>query len=119
MRIDDGVLFDALGAPVRRLVHPTTTGSQLLGVSICLMQPGDEVRRHSHDYEEAYFVVRGRGRMFLEGRGEIELEPDLSVYIAPNRVHGQVNDGDEPLHILCALAPPPVMGDPPRFASES
>ena len=34
-------------------------------------------------------------------------------------VAGQVNDGAEPLHILCALAPPPVMGDPPRFAEEA
>jgi quercetin dioxygenase-like cupin family protein len=119
IRVEDGVLFDALGAPVRRLVHPTTTGSKLLGVSMCLMAPGDVIRRHSHDYEEAYYVVRGRGRMYLEGRGELELEPGLSVYVAPNRVHGQVNDGEEPLHILCSLAPPPVMGDPPRFADES
>ena len=50
---------------------------------------------------------------------DLELEPGLSVYIAPDRVHGQVNDGAEPLHILCALAPPPVMGDPPRFAEEA
>jgi hypothetical protein len=33
-------------------------------------------------------------------------------------VHGQVNDGDEPLHIICSLAPPPVEGDPPLFADE-
>jgi quercetin dioxygenase-like cupin family protein len=115
--ISEGRLFDALGAPVRRLVHPKTVGSRLLGVSICLMEPGDEVRRHFHDYEEAYFVITGTGRMYLEGAGEIALEPGLSVYVAPGRVHGQVNDGDEPLHILCSLAPPPVEGDAPRFAS--
>jgi quercetin dioxygenase-like cupin family protein len=108
--------FDALGAPVRRLIHPATTGSTLLGVSICLMDPGDEVRRHSHDYEEAYFVLRGRGRMYLEGVSEVVLEPGVAVYVAPNRVHGQVNDGTEALDILCSLAPPPVMGDLPRFA---
>jgi quercetin dioxygenase-like cupin family protein len=116
LRIEDGRPFDALGAPVRRLVHPKTVGSQLLGVSICLMEAGDEVRRHRHSYEEAYFVVRGRGLMYLEGEGEIRLEPGLSVYVPPERVHGQVNDGDEPLHILCSLAPPPVEGEPPRFA---
>jgi quercetin dioxygenase-like cupin family protein len=114
--IDDGRLFEALGAPVRRLVHPKTVGSRQLGVSICLMQPGDEVRRHHHDYEEAYFVIRGTGRMYLEGEEEIALEPGLSVYVEPGRVHGQVNDGDEPLHILCSLAPPPVEGDQPLFA---
>ena len=118
VRVDEGRPFDALGAPVRRLVHPKTVGSQGLGVSICLMEPGDEVRRHSHDYEEAYFVLRGSGTMTLEGEGEIRLEPNLSVYIPPGRVHGQVNDGAEPLHILCSLAPPPVEGEPPRFAED-
>lgn len=113
--VADGRPFDALGAPVRRLVHPKTVGSKLLGVSICLMEPGDEVRRHHHDYEEAYFVISGKGRMYLEGESEIALEPGLSVYVEPGRVHGQVNDGDEPLHILCSLAPPPVEGDPPLF----
>ena len=118
VRVEEGRLFEALGAPVRRLVHPKTVGSNLLGVSICLMEPGDEIRRHRHDYEEAYFVITGTGRMYLEGEGEIPLEPGLAVYVPPERVHGQVNDGDEPLHILCSLAPPPVEGDPPRFADE-
>ncbi len=118
IRTHEGRPFDALGAPVRRLVHPKTVGSRLLGVSLCLMEPGDEIRRHRHDYEEAYFVVRGTGRMFLEGEEEIRLEPDLAVYVPPGRVHGQINDGDEPLHIVCSLAPPPVEGAPPQFAGD-
>lgn len=116
VRVAEGRLFDELGAPVRRLVHPRTVGSKLLGVSICQMEPGDEIRRHRHDYEEAYFVITGSGRMYLEGEGEIALEPGLSVYVEPGRVHGQVNDGDESLQILCSLAPPPVEGDAPIFA---
>ena len=119
VRVEEGRLFDALGAPVRRLVHPKTVGSHQLGVSICLMEPGDVVRRHRHSYEEAYFVVTGTGTMYLEGVGDIRLEPGLSVYVAPERVHGQVNDSNEPLEILCSLSPPPVEGDPPRFADES
>ena len=118
VRIENGRPFDGLGAPVRRLVHPKTVGSKLLGVSICLMAPGDEIRRHRHDYEEAYYVISGYGTMHLEGPGEIALEPGMCVYVPPERVHGQVNDGDEPLHILCALAPPPVEGDSPRFATD-
>jgi quercetin dioxygenase-like cupin family protein len=116
--IDEGRPFDALGAPVRRLVHPKTVGSSQLGVSICLMDPGQEVRRHRHSYEEAYFVLRGTGTMYLEGEGEIRLEPGLSVYIPAERAHGQVNDGREPLHLLCSLSPPPVEGEPPRFAED-
>jgi hypothetical protein len=49
IRQGEGRLFEALGAPVWRLVHPKTVGSERLGMSLCLMQPGDEIRRHSHD----------------------------------------------------------------------
>ena len=116
IRVEQGRPFDALGAPVSRLVHPLTVGSTQLGVSLCSMAPGDTVRRHSHDYEEAYFVLEGTGVMYLEGVGDIRLEPELAVYVPPNRVHGQVNDGERPLRILCSLSPPPVEGDPPRFS---
>ncbi len=117
IRIEDGLLFSGLGAEVRRLVHPSTVGSENVGVSICLMNPGDEIATHRHDYEEAYYVVQGTGVMYLEGQPAIRLEPGLSVYIAPGEVHGQVNDGTEPLHILCSLSPPPIEGAAPELVS--
>ena len=106
MRFEDGADYWGLGPLVKRLVHPTTTGSDQLGVSVCLMKPGEEVRRHRHPYEEAYFVVRGRGTMSLED-DTIERVPDLTVYIPSNWYHGQKNTGDDELVILCSLAPPP------------
>jgi quercetin dioxygenase-like cupin family protein len=116
IHVSAGRPFDALGAPVRRLIHPRTVGSDRLGVSICDMPPGARVRRHRHGYEEAYFVIAGRGRMYLEGEaGEIDLVPGLLVYVAPGRIHGQVNDGDQPLQILCSLSPPPVEGEVPEL----
>ena len=118
MHRDEGRRFDALGAPVYRLVHPKTVGSVGLGVSICVMEPGQEVRSHRHRYEEAYYVLRGTGLMHLEGHDPIRLTPGLSVYIAGNRIHGQLNDGEETLEILCSLAPPPVEGEVPEFVDE-
>ncbi|SCL34331.1 Cupin domain-containing protein [Micromonospora rhizosphaerae] len=118
VRRDQGREFLALGAPVYRLVHPKTVGSVGVGVSLCVMQPGQEVRRHRHDYEEAYYVVRGTGLMYLEDHEPIRLEPGLSVYIAANRVHGQVNDGSETLEIVCSLSPPPIEGQVPEFVEE-
>jgi quercetin dioxygenase-like cupin family protein len=117
IRLEDGRLFTGLGAEVRRLVHPSTVGSENVGVSICLMNPGDEIMTHRHDYEEAYYVVRGTGKMYLEGEPQIHLEPGLSVYIPAGQVHGQVNDGTEALHILCSLSPPPTEGAPPELVS--
>jgi quercetin dioxygenase-like cupin family protein len=118
--VSSGRSFDALGAPVRRLIHPKTVGSDQLGVSICDMPPGSRVRRHRHIYEEAYFVISGAGRMYLEGEpGDIELVPGLLVYVAPGRVHGQVNDGAEQLRILCSMSPPPVEGEMPELMDEA
>ena len=119
IRQAEGRLFEALGAPVWRLVHPNTVGSSQLGMSLCLMAPGDEIRRHSHDYEEAYYVLRGAGSMYVEGEPPIDLEPGVAVYVPSGRVHGQKADRGEPLDIILALTPPPVEGEPPRFAEPS
>lgn len=116
--VGGGRPFEALGAHVERLVHPLTSGSDHLGVSICVMQPGDRVHRHHHPYEEAYYVLEGTGTMHLEGIGVVPLVPGRAVYIAGDRVHGQVNDGRGVLRILCALAPPPIEGQAPLFDDE-
>jgi quercetin dioxygenase-like cupin family protein len=114
--MDEGREFTALGAPVRRLVHPLTTGSKNVGVSIVLMAPGARIKRHRHSYEEAYTVIKGKGEMYLEGVGDIELKPGRSVYIPSNMIHGQVNtDVSEELQILCSLSPPPVEGEVPEL----
>jgi quercetin dioxygenase-like cupin family protein len=116
LRLEEGRTFDALGVRVTRLIHPLTVGSDQLCVAYTVMQPGDEVRRHYHDNEEGFFIVRGEGTMYLAGVGDIHLEPGLAVYAPPKRVHGIVNDGAGELHILTALSPPPVEGAPPKFA---
>ncbi|HEY7381397.1 MAG TPA: cupin domain-containing protein [Gaiella sp.] len=116
VRMEEGRRFDALGVRVTRLIHPLTVGSEQLCVAYCVMQPGDEARRHHHDNEEAFFVLEGEGTMYLEGVGDVRLEPGLAVYAPPNRVHGIRNDGSGELRILTALSPPPVEGEPPKFA---
>ncbi len=120
IHVSEGRPFDGLGAPVRRLIHPKTVGSKGLGVSVADMPPGSRVRRHRHAYEEAYYVISGHGRMYLEGEpDEIELHPGLLVYVSAGRAHGQLNDGSEPLRILCSLAPPPVEGEVPELLDEA
>jgi putative monooxygenase len=116
VRLDEGRSFDALGVHVTRLIHPLTVGSDQLCVAYCVMQPGEAVRRHYHENEEAFFVLEGEGTMYLEGVGDVRLEPGLAVYAPPNRVHGIQNDGSAELRIMTALSPPPVEGDPPKFA---
>jgi quercetin dioxygenase-like cupin family protein len=114
--LGQGRRFDALGSPVERLVHPLTVGSDQVGVSVVTLAPGGKVRRHRHSFEEAYFVVSGLGRMFVDGVGEFDLHRGRCVYISSNRVHGQINTSPhEDLVIVCSLSPPPVEGELPEF----
>jgi mannose-6-phosphate isomerase-like protein (cupin superfamily) len=114
--IGEGRDFMGLGARVQRLIHPTTVGSDQLGVSVAMLGPGEVIKRHRHSYEEAYYVIEGHGTMFLEGHDEIDLYPGRAVYVPPETIHGQVNTSDtENLHILCSLSPPPVEGEQPEL----
>lgn len=114
--VGEGRDFMGLGARVHRLVHPKTTGSDQVGVSIAMHGPGEIVKRHRHPYEEAYYVIKGEGVMYLEGSGDIELFPGRAVYIPPETIHGQLNtSATEDLWILCSLAPPPPDGQTPEL----
>lgn len=114
--VGEGRNFMALGSRVERLVHPLTVGSRQLGVSMVHMGPGERVKRHRHEYEEAYYIVEGTGVMYLEGVGDIHLLPGRSVYIPPQTIHGQVNTSeDQRLLIICSLSPPPPEGGLPEM----
>lgn len=109
MEINEGSDFRGVGGLVKRLIHPTTTGSEKLGVSIAYLNPGEEFPPHRHSNEEAYFVLQGTGYMTIEDYDEeIFLKKNLSVYMPANKEHYTKNTGNEPLVLLCSLAPPPV-----------
>jgi putative monooxygenase len=109
IKISEGLEYRKIGGYVLRLVNPATTGSKNLGTSMCYLNPGEEIIQHQHEYEEVYFVLSGEGTLVLEGQ-TIHLEKYLSVYIRPNAMHGQKNDGQEPLLIHCSLSPAPKIG---------
>jgi len=110
MEICEGSDFRGVGGLVKRVVHPTLTGSVNLGVSIAFVNPGEELPPHKHSNEEAYFVVQGEGIMTVEGYPEeIQLHKYLSVYIPANSTHYTKNTGNEPLMMVCSLSPAPVI----------
>ena len=106
VEIQEGQNYLEIGGLVKRLVHPKITGSENLGMSIAYLHPGEKIKPHSHNFEEAYFVLQGKGEMTIDGE-VFRLKKNLSVYIPRNSVHTHINDGDEPLITICALSPPP------------
>lgn len=61
---------------------------------------------HTHEGSgELMYVTRGRGRGWLAGR-EVELKPGAAMYAPPGVEHRTLNDGDEPLELICVFIPP-------------
>jgi quercetin dioxygenase-like cupin family protein len=61
---------------------------------------------HYHDFEEAYFVVSGRGEVELEGERFMTSAGDL-VWEATGIMHAWRAVGDEPLRFIELMAPRP------------
>lgn len=109
MEIHEGSDYRGVGGLVKRLIHPTTTGSENVAVSIAFVNPGEELPPHRHSNEEAYFILQGTGFMTIEDYDEeIHLKKNLSVFMPANKEHYTKNTGDEPLVMLCSLSPPPT-----------
>ena len=61
---------------------------------------------HFHDFEEAYFLLRGTGEVVLEGE-KYEVSAGDLVWQSSGTMHGWVNRGTEPLRFIELQAPRP------------
>ena len=97
----------------KRLVYPQTLGSKNFVIGIDFLGPGEEMREpKGHPFEEAYFVLEGKGQTMIKGeKSPVELEKYLSLYFPPWVGHETRNTGDGPLVILYVSAPPPTAKD--------
>lgn len=98
-----------------RFFHPATGTSKNIGVSLLVMNPGDEVAPHYHkDREEIYFILSGEGIAIHKEKGKeekIKYEKDLLIYIPPYVIHDIKVTGQESLWILIIFAPPLPVDD--------
>lgn len=90
---------------MRELAHPDWSSAERLSLAEATVPPGGETILHLHrTSEEIYSFTAGSGRMIL-GEEESPVQAGESVVIAPGTPHKLINDGEEPLVILCACAP--------------
>lgn len=98
-------LIAADGSSVRELAHPDWSSARGLSLAEATVAPGEATRLHRHRRsEEIYLFSAGRGRMTLAGE-EFAVAAGDCVVIAPGTPHRLVNDGSEPLVLLCCCAP--------------
>jgi mannose-6-phosphate isomerase-like protein (cupin superfamily) len=101
---------DRIGPPhqrvIRHLVTPENMGSQYVWLGTSSVDPGFTSNAHAHeDQEEVFYCVSGKGRIKVDDE-EMPLEPGVTVYVPPKGVHQLINDGDEILKVVSAVAPP-------------
>lgn len=64
--------------------------------------PGGYTFYHSHDYEHEVYILSGCGLLKTKTKVE-KIREDMAILIMPNEIHQFVNDGDEPLVLLCII----------------
>jgi mannose-6-phosphate isomerase-like protein (cupin superfamily) len=90
-----------------RVVHPVNpkAPAKNLGLVLFYVPPHVVLHPGSHETEETYVILEGRGLMtFSESQREVQ-KGDF-VYLPPWCVHGIENTGTETLVVLIATSPP-------------
>jgi mannose-6-phosphate isomerase-like protein (cupin superfamily) len=93
------------GSEIRELCGPAWTPARNQSLAEATVPPGTQTVAHYHPRsEELYYFTAGTGRMRL-GDEERTVRAGDCVPIPPGTEHKLINDGDEPLKLLCCCAP--------------
>jgi mannose-6-phosphate isomerase-like protein (cupin superfamily) len=89
------------GSTIREL-HRTEVQS----LAEATLEPDEATQRHYHrTAEEIYFVLKGSGRMEVDGDTRM-IRPGEAVLIPAGAWHTLENNGNSELRFLCCCAPP-------------
>jgi mannose-6-phosphate isomerase-like protein (cupin superfamily) len=107
VRFDQREPFITLdGSEIRELAGIPTGNAANQSLAEATVPPGASTQAHCHKAsEEIYLFTAGTGRMIL-GDEEATVRAGDCVVIPPGTEHQLVNDGREPLVLLCCCSPP-------------
>ena len=90
-----------------RVVHPVNpkAPAKNMGLVMFYVPPHASLPPGSHETEETYVILEGRGLMTF-ARFQREVKKGDFVYLPSWCVHGIENTGSEPLVVLIATSPP-------------
>lgn len=96
---------ESQGAYISRLlIESEGVGSSKLMVVHATLKPGKApyaAAAHPFPYDEAYYILRGEGRVEFDGDKEsYEVGPDTAVFIPGGTMHRIINTGMEDLEFL-------------------
>jgi mannose-6-phosphate isomerase-like protein (cupin superfamily) len=86
------------------LISPNNSASQNLSLQISEIPVGSEQPIHNHEPEQCYYIIKGKGLMFIENESQ-EVKVGDAILIPSNFKHGIKNLGSEILEYITANAP--------------
>lgn len=90
---------------IREILAPRNSSIKNQSLAEARVAPGQTTEEHYHlCSEEIYYILQGRGRMWLEGESR-DVQAGDGIAIPPGRRHKIENTGDVDLIILCCCAP--------------
>ena len=102
----------------RLLVDQESVGSQRLVMNHFTLRPGKNTDAGSHPapFDEIYYVLHGRGTVYLgEQREPHAIGPDSYVFIPCGTLHYLVNQSDQDLEMITLMPGPLVKGGNPLY----
>ena len=93
------------GSQIRELVHPNFSGACNQSLAEATLAQNSATAEHYHaKTEEIYYILRGTGRLRIEGETR-EVQSGDVVLIRAGQKHKIWNCGAEDLVFLCCCAP--------------
>ncbi len=87
---------------IKRNVIAAEDGAPRFCMRVFEVKPGSSTPFHSHWWEHEVFILSGQGVVVSE-QGEIPIEKDSVIFVAPDEQHCFVNNSNEPLHFICVV----------------
>ena len=81
------------------LIDPESSPSQGLKMGYTIVYPNGKTTGHSHEEEEVYFVICGRGKMIIDEE-EFFIKEGDAFYVPPGKYHVTYNTGILPLNTV-------------------
>ncbi len=92
----------------RRLLGPAAFGSNRMEIVLGEIEAGGQADAHSHEsVEQAFFVIRGRAKVEIEGESAV-VGPDDFIYLPVGVSHRVTPLDGERLKLLIIYSPPLV-----------
>lgn len=99
-----GVLHGRAGT-FRILIDEETSGAKHFSLLVNTMNAGVEGDAHKHDVEHCWYILSGKGTMYMDGKA-FPIEPDMAVFAPANMLHKIVVDPAQDLTYVVIYAPP-------------